>query len=868
MSGFVAMLGLMAAIGLRADAAGVKVYEEPGWCVWCPSAVALPDGRFALVHSRWRESDGFEAWCARSEAALAVSETGPLGPYRFVKTILPGSGRDGDFDRDVVHNPQVLVDGGKYYLFYMGTHSDLADGTRPGVSSSGTSKGSFRLNQRIGVAWADRIEGPWHRTGRPVLPESEDCIMASNPAVVRMPDGRFLMVYKWGWPPAAKWPHCRNSCAAAVADSPLGPWKVVSKDIFPVQCANFPGEDPCLWLEGDVICCSIHDNGRFYSPSDRALVTFESRDGIRWTNRGELFPRGDIERLERPFVLAEPDGRRLLFAASKPRGDSPHAEIRAFPGVLPEPSRTFDLVVCGGTSAGLAAAVAARRAGLKDVVVLEPTRRIGGLTTGGLGQTDIGVKRAFGGIAREFYRAVKAHYAKPESWTWQRRADYRAGGQTTNDPDEDAMWTFEPSAALKVLEGWERREGLDVRRGERLDRGPGGVIVADGRIVSLRTKSGKVFRARMFVDATYEGDLMAAAGVSYAVGREANAVYGETVNGVQSGWHPADFPKAWDNQVHVRIDPYVVPGDPSSGLLRGVEPLGRESPNGSGDHRVQAYCFRSCLTDVPENRIPFAKPEGYDARDYEILFRLAEAGEDLTLVNFAAMPNRKTDTNSRGGFSTDFVGANWDYPEASDERREEIVRAHLKYQRGLFWTLANHPRVPAGVRAFWSRWGTCRDEFADGYGDGWQRQLYVREARRMVGEYVMTERDCRRQRQVPHPVALAAYGMDSHNVRRHVVDGRVANEGDVQDHGFPRPYPVEYLALVPRRGECANLLVPVCLSASHIAYGSIRMEPVFFALGQVAGTAAAQALAGGCAVQDVDYGKLRERLVKDGMVIE
>ena len=332
MSGFVAMLGLMAAIGLRADAAGVKVYEEPGWCVWCPSAVALPDGRFALVHSRWREADGFEAWCARSEAALAVSETGPLGPYRFVKTILPGSGRDGDFDRDVVHNPQVLVDGGKYYLFYMGTHSDLADGAAPGVSSSGTAKGSFRLNQRVGVAWADRIEGPWHRTGRPVLPESEDCIMASNPAVVRMPDGRFLMVYKWGWPPAAKWPHCRNSCAAAVADSPLGPWKVVSKDIFPVRCANFPGEDPCLWLEGDVICCSIHDNGRFYSPSDRALVTFESRDGIRWTSRGELFPRGDIERLERPFVLAEPDGRRLLFAASKPRGGSPHAEIRAFPG--------------------------------------------------------------------------------------------------------------------------------------------------------------------------------------------------------------------------------------------------------------------------------------------------------------------------------------------------------------------------------------------------------------------------------------------------------------------------------------------------------------------------------------------------------
>ncbi len=318
------------------QAAGVKVYDQPGWCVWCPSPVALPDGRFALVHSRWREADGFEAWCAKSEAALAISEKGPLGPYRFAKTLLAGSGRDGDFDRDVVHNPQVLVDGGKYYLFYMGTYSDLTNDVATGASSSGTAKGSFRMNQRIGVAWADSIEGPWHRSGRPILPEVGDCIMSSNPSVVRMPDGRYLMVFKWGWPPALPWPYCRNSCAAAIADSPLGPWKVVSKDIFPVRCANFPGEDPCLWLEGDEICCSIHDNGRFYAWSDRALILFKSRDGVNWTNQGELFPRGDIERLERPFVLAQPGGCRLLFAASKPRRGSPHSEILAFPGVLSE----------------------------------------------------------------------------------------------------------------------------------------------------------------------------------------------------------------------------------------------------------------------------------------------------------------------------------------------------------------------------------------------------------------------------------------------------------------------------------------------------------------------------------------------------
>ena len=637
--------------------------------------------------------------------------------------------------------------------------------------------------------------------------------------------------------------------------------------MFPVPCANFPGEDPNLWIEGDVVCCAIHDNGRFYSPEDRAIVWFTTRDGIRWESRGCLFPRGAIYRLERPAVLSSANGERLLFAASKPYYKSAKAHIVAYPGVLPEPSRVFDLVVYGGSSAGIAAAVQARRMGLGDVVVLEPDRRIGGLTTGGLGQTDIGVKWAFGGIAREFYRDIRAYYGDASHWVWQKRDEYRSAGQSATSDEEDAMWTFEPSAALSVLESWEKRDGLDIRRGERLDRGRGGVIVEDGRIAAIRTLSGKTFRAKVFVDATYEGDLMAAAGVSHAVGREANSVYGETINGVQAGWHPAGFPKEWDNQIHVPVDPYVVPGDKASGLVRGVEPEGRESPNGSGDHRVQAYCFRACFTDCPGNRIPFSKPDGYDERDYEILFRMAEAGEDLTLSNFAPMPNRKTDSNSRGGFSLDLIGGSWDYPEASYEEREKIAFEHLRYQRGLMWTLANHPRIPPEVREFYSKWGTCRDEFVGERGDGWQNQLYVREARRMVGEYVMTEHDCRQARIVPHPVALAAYGMDSHNVRRHVVDGKVANEGDVQDHDFRRPYPIEYLSLTPRRSECRNLLVPVCLSASHIAYGSIRMEPVFFALGQVAGTAAAQSISENVPVQDIGYERLRRRLLEDGQVL-
>ena len=539
------------------------------------------------------------------------------------------------------------------------------------------------------------------------------------------------------------------------------------------------------------------------------------------------------------------------------------AGVRAEPVVQP----AFDLVIYGGTSAGLAAAVQAKRMGLKNVVVLEPTSRIGGLTTGGLGQTDIGVKWAFGGIAREFYRGIRAYYNDPAHWKWQAKADYKSKGQSQTADNEDTMWTFEPSAALAVLEGWEKRDGIDIRRGEWLDREKGGVTVEGGRIAAIRTLSGRTYRGRMFVDATYEGDLMAAAGVSYAVGREANAVYGETINGVQSEWHPAGFPKEWDNQIHVPVDPYVVPGDRTSGLLRGVEAEDRETPNGTGDRRVQAYCFRVCMTDCEANRIPFGRPASYDERNYEILFRMAEAGDDLTLNNFAPMPNRKTDSNNRGGFSMDFIGANWNYPEASYADRERIARAHLDYQRGLLWTLANHPRIPAVTRAFYAKWGTCRDEFADGYGDGWQRQLYVREARRMVGDYVMTERDCRQTRQVPRPVALAAYGMDSHNVRRHVVDGKVRNEGDVQDHKFKRPYPVEYGSIVPKKAECRNLFVPICVSASHIAYGSIRMEPVFFALGQVAGTAAALALAEDIAVQDVGYVRLRARLVQDGQVV-
>ncbi|MBO4286684.1 MAG: FAD-dependent oxidoreductase [Kiritimatiellae bacterium] len=528
----------------------------------------------------------------------------------------------------------------------------------------------------------------------------------------------------------------------------------------------------------------------------------------------------------------------------------------------------YDMVIYGSSPAAISAAVQAKRMGRRAVIV-SPETRIGGLTTGGLGQTDIGNKAAFGGIALEFYKDVAKYYGDPAHLVVQFPDEQKRKATAAGILKNESKWTFEPSVALTILEGWEKRDRLDIRRGEWLDREKG-VEKKDGRIVVIKTLSGKAYRGKVFIDATYEGDLMAAAGVSYHVGREANAVYGETLNGNEPRY--AKF-----HQLHKGIDPYVVPGDRKSGLLPGVEPYDPNFKPGDGDKRVQAYCFRMCLTDNPKNRIPFAKPEGYDEKDYELMFRHFALGpldrHGMPWIN-SKMPNCKTDTNNRTGFSTDFVGQNWNWPEASYAEREKILAAHLKYQKGLMWTLANHPRVPARIRNEVSRWGTCKDEFKDGLGDGWQKQLYVREARRMVGEYVMTEANCRGKTVASRPVAMGAYTMDSHHVRRYVTaEGYVQNEGDVEvgadskGRRFP-PYPIDYGAIVPKRAECANLIVPVCVSASHIAYGSIRMEPVFFALGQAAGTAASIAVAEGMAVQDVPYAVLRKNLLDAGQVLE
>jgi len=541
----------------------------------------------------------------------------------------------------------------------------------------------------------------------------------------------------------------------------------------------------------------------------------------------------------------------------------------------------YDIVVYGSSPAAISAAVQAKRMG-KLAIVVSPETRIGGLTTGGLGQTDIGNKDAFGDIALEFYRAVADYYRDEANWKWQKRSDYLPDGQCAGTKGSDSMWTFEPSAALKILEGWEKRDGLKIVRGKRLDRSAGKVRVErtgqQRRIRSFTTEDGTEYRGKMFVDATYEGDLMAAAGVSYIVGREANAVYGETISG-----NAPTAEGAWNHNINDGVSPYAKAGDKSSGLLPGVEAYNPDERPGDGDSRVQAYCFRMCLTDEPENRVPFVKPENYDELNYELLFRDYEAAwakpgmkpvgarvwteQDIPAI-MSRMPNCKTDTNNRCGVSTDFIGQNWKWPEASYAEREQILKAHLDYQMGLMWTLANHPRIPEKVRSYFSRFGTCKDEFTDGFGNGWQRQLYVREARRMVGDYVMTERNCRGLAVASRPVAMGAYTMDSHHVRRvETKEGFVRNEGNVEDGRFAEPYGIDYGAIIPKRGDCANLFVPVCVSASHMAFGSIRMEPVFFALGQVAGTAAAQAIDVDCAVQDLAYGPLKARLTLDGQVI-
>ena len=484
-----------------------------------------------------------------------------------------------------------------------------------------------------------------------------------------------------------------------------------------------------------------------------------------------------------------------------------------------------DLCIYGGTSGGIAAATAARRNGL-SVVVLEPSEHVGGLTAGGLGLTDIGNKQAIGGISREFYRRVGAYYGV------------------------DEHWRFEPHVAEKVFHDWIREENIEVYFTSFLSR----VELIDHRITRLWTENGLEISAKMFIDCSYEGDLMAAAKVSFTVGREANELYGETLNGAQvHNKHQFDLP----------VDAYQIEGDPGSGLLPGIESV--EPVIGAGDGRVQAYNFRLCLCKRPDNQLPITEPAGYDRSKYELLARYLRAGHVPDFSKFDPLVHDKVDMNNHGAFSSDYIGFNHHFPEASYQEREAAFQAHVSHIKGLLWFWKQDGDVPRAFQEPFQEWGWAKDEFVD--CGGFSHALYVREGRRLVGDVVMTEHHCTGNQKVEDSAGLAAYTMDSHNCQRFFRDGKVLNEGDVQAPTGP-PYAISYRALIPRRGECENLFIPYCLSASHIAFGSIRMEPVFMILAESCVHAASLALSRGTSVQEVPYGELRAQLKASGQVLD
>ncbi len=498
----------------------------------------------------------------------------------------------------------------------------------------------------------------------------------------------------------------------------------------------------------------------------------------------------------------------------------------------------YDVVVYGGTAAGVATAVSAAREGAR-VVLLEPGKRLGGMMSGGLGETDFGKKEAIGGLAREFFRRVGAHYG-------------------TAQYGDDVAWYFEPHVAEAVFREMLGEAKVRVVFGARLKE-HGGVVKSGARIVSMATEDGTEYEARVFADCTYEGDLMAQAKVTYTWGREAAAQYGEALGGVRGRTPFHQFlvaVKAFDGEG--KLLPEISPDPPGEA--------------GAGDRKVQAYNFRLCLTQRADDMVAFPKPEGYDARRYELLARwIAALGERdghaprmKDMMFFGRIPEGKTDINNNGAFSTDYIGGSWEYPEASYARRAEIWKAHVEYTQGFFWFLGHDARAPESLRAEVGTWGLAKDEFAE--TGHWPAQLYIREARRMVGDFVMTQKDLQTELTKADSIGMGSYNSDSHNVERVATrEGLAQNEGDMQ---VPvKPYEIPYRVLLPKRGEAENLLVPVCFSASHVAYSSVRMEPQYMILGQAAGVAAGMAAKRGLAVQAVDVGVLRERLREGGAVL-
>lgn len=507
-------------------------------------------------------------------------------------------------------------------------------------------------------------------------------------------------------------------------------------------------------------------------------------------------------------------------------------------------SSMYDIVVYGDSSGAVTAAVAARRLGLR-VVLINPTGFLGGMSSSGLGATDfLGRRNTFGGIASEFYERVAGHYQK----TYVR--------------------SFEPHVGEVTFEGLIKEAAVEVHFNEKLDR-ENGVTMDGRRITAITTLSAKTFSGKMFIDATYVGDLMAAARVTYTVGRESESQYGEDLAGVRRGdTTPRVHYTQGDKDHFVRnVDPYVIPGDPNSGLLPHVERI-EGLVNGQGDRKIQAYTYRLCLTRDPNLRIPMPKPSDYRAMEYELLLRNFEAGDHRfpALVEGLAGSGHKVDWNSMHAVGSDYGGANWDYPEASYARRRDIQASHERYIRGFLWTLANSPRVPDKVREQAAAYGLCKDEFTE--NGGWPYMIYIREARRMVSDHVMTQHDCMGERPISDPVGLGSFGMDSHVVQYFVNEKGVVRRDGTIWRVPPAPYGISYRSIVPRKGECENLFSPVALSASHVAHGSIRMEPVFMVLSQSAAIAASIAIRDDLAVQDVPYDTLRRHLEANHQIVQ
>lgn len=514
------------------------------------------------------------------------------------------------------------------------------------------------------------------------------------------------------------------------------------------------------------------------------------------------------------------------------------------PRLYSAPTETpYDLVVYGATASGAMAALTAAREGL-HVVLLEPGNHVGGMLTGGLSATDVGNRNVIGGYPLEFFQRVGQYYDVQQF-------------------DQTVSWRFEPHVGEEILrsmleESGLKEAGVDLRLHERL-REKGGVIKAGNRIVSMTTEDGTAWKGKVFVDATYEGDLMAAAGVSYTWGRESIAKYGESLAGVR-----AETPM---HQFKFKLSAY----GPDGKLLPEIS-AGPLAPPGSADHEVQSCNFRLILTKDRHNQVPYPKPSNYDPHKYQLLanyihgfmqhYGRVPRFNELTLQ--VGIPNHKTDFNNMGPFSTDYIGKDWTLPNASYAERKIIWQDHINYTKGFFYFLAHDPQVPEQLRKEVNEWGLAKDEFTD--TEHWPPQLYIRESRRMIGEYVMTQKDLQTERNKTDAIGMGSYNIDSHNFERVAMpDGSVQNEGDTE---IPvQPYQIPYRILLPQREQAGNLLVPVCVSASHVGYSSLRMEPQYMIMGQAAGVAASIAVRENTDVQNIDIKILQDELRKGGAIL-